>query len=117
MKTTLTLILSLLITQGCSTFAYPKFYENLKTVEYSVPDENGDQYVVSESYSRLKMKNLVVAGIFSGTAVTDLRTAYISDDWSLEFGGTTDLLGGDLSIEQIEKLLEAGALEMLMGGF
>lgn len=111
-------LLMVVLLAGCSTFAYPKFNEKTKLVTYSEPDENGDQYILSEQYTKLKLKTLVVAAPWKGDAVTDLRIEYIAfDDWSITFGGTTDLYGGELDLAEIveaaEKGLVAGALEPL----
>jgi len=116
----LSIILCCLLSSGCSTFTNQGFYEKIKTVEWTEPDENGDQYVKSTTVAKVKLTDFIVAAPWKGKAGTDHSISYTSNGngWTITFGGTNDLEGGDVSeaIAAAEKALLSGALESLTGG-
>ncbi len=106
---------------GCSTLADQGLREVIRTVEYSEPDANGDQYVISETVDKFRLHDLVIAAPWKGRAGTEHSITYshtADGVWSITFGGTNSLEGGNLveAIAVVEKALVSGAIEKLKGG-
>ena len=114
-------LIPLIALSGCSTFTNQGFRETIRTVEWSEPDEAGDQYMISETVSKIRLKDFIVAAPWKGKAGTDHSISYNStgpDQWTITFGGTNELEGGDLSevIEAAEKAMIKGVIEGIKGG-
>jgi len=60
-----TLAIIPLILIGCASGS-SMFEKNIKTISYSEPDENGDQFIVAEEYNNQKGKTKDVVGVFKG---------------------------------------------------
>lgn len=89
----------LLPLSGCVTHTGQGFKEKIHRTEYSVPDENDDQYVTAEESSYVKMKDGVWVPPFKseGDIRHDLIYEQTEKGWYLGMGSADTLKGGDIA--------------------
>lgn len=96
MRVLTTLMLVFLI--GCLS-TDQKFYERIDRTEYSEPDENGDQYVIAEERTEVRMKDGVSVPPWKSEAEIQHDLVYETTEtgWYLGMGSADELKGGDIS--------------------